>query len=220
DVQGQSQVSFSVTVTPTVGSTLDPAIRIFNANGAQLQSMNGSGVGLPETLNITLPTGGTYYIGVSSSGNVNYNPNDDSGATGGTTTGGYSLKATFTDLPATTQTLQLVSNDSTDSTKWTVLSYNGVSATVPVGGFQGIQIGSAGTQASDVFASLITIPALAGNVAVSGPDGGPFNITFINALAGTNVSLLTSSTPNAAVTAVDDRFVAPGDAGNVDNSSF
>src|SRR5262249_41578610 len=146
-------------------STLDPVIRIFDANGVQKFLINANGAGLPETQsNITLLTGGTYYIGVSSSGNVSYNPNDDSGATGGTSTGGYSLKATFTDLPATTQTLQLVSNDSTDSTKWTFLSYNGVSATSPIGVFEGIQTGPAGTSAAQVFNSLNTIPALAGNV--------------------------------------------------------
>src|SRR5262245_41182393 len=55
DVQGQSQVSFSVTVTPTAGLTLDPAIRIFNSNGAPLQLANLGGGGQPETLNITLP---------------------------------------------------------------------------------------------------------------------------------------------------------------------
>ena len=42
--------------------------------------------------------------------------------------------------------------------------------------------------AAQVEANLNTIAALAGNVMVLGPDGGPFNILFGNALAATNVS--------------------------------
>src|SRR5262249_6849632 len=68
-----------------------------------------------------------------------------------------------------------------------------------------------------VEASLNTIPALTGNVSVTGPTGGPFNIVFTGALAGTPVSLITANTPNVAITAIDDRFFG---ANTVDNSSF
>src|SRR5207247_1696320 len=42
--------------------------------------------------------------------------------------------------------------------------------------------------------SLNTIPALSGNVTVTGANGGPFQITFNGILAGTNVSTLTATT--------------------------
>src|SRR5262249_28855788 len=47
--------------------------------------------------------------------------------------------------------------------------------------------------AADVQASLNTIPALNGNVAVTGSAGGPFTITFVNGLTGVNVPQLTVS---------------------------
>src|SRR5205823_2693518 len=42
---------FSVTVTPSAASGLDPAIRIFNSNGVQILLVNANGAGLPETAN-------------------------------------------------------------------------------------------------------------------------------------------------------------------------
>ncbi|MEX2176015.1 MAG: hypothetical protein WD872_16755, partial [Pirellulaceae bacterium] len=47
------------------------------------------------------------------------------------------------------------------------------------------------TTAAQVLNHLNSIPALTGNVTVNGNPGGPFSITFVNALAGTPVSELT-----------------------------
>jgi autotransporter-associated beta strand protein/VCBS repeat-containing protein len=48
-----------------------------------------------------------------------------------------------------------------------------------------------GPTVAQVLNHLNTIPALNGNVAVTGTTGGPFNISFTNLLANTNVSRLT-----------------------------
>lgn len=53
------------------------------------------------------------------------------------------------------------------------LGYDGVNAAYPV---------AYNATAAAVLAALQTIPALAGNVAVSGPAGGPWVVTFGNAL--------------------------------------
>lgn len=45
-----------------------------------------------------------------------------------------------------------------------------------------------------IQAALQAIPALSGNVSVSGPAGGPWLVSFNNALAGLDVSALTSAT--------------------------
>ncbi len=65
---------------------------------------------------------------------------------------------------------------------------------------------SATTAASDVLAHLNTIPALVGNIAVSGSTGGPFTITFQGGLASTNVEqigITTSDNGNTVSTIVD-----------------
>src|SRR5439155_19291530 len=53
--------------------------------------------------------------------------------------------------------------------------------------------GTAPTAAA-VQTNLNTIPALAGNVSVTGPDGGPFRIEFTAALGNANVPQITVAT--------------------------
>ena len=77
------------TATPAAGA--DVALRLFNSSGTQVTMQNSGGAGVAETLSFSL-LAGTYYLGVSSSGNVAYTPTNGAGATGGTTTGGYILK--------------------------------------------------------------------------------------------------------------------------------
>jgi subtilisin family serine protease len=87
--------SLTATLSATSGGTdFTAAIRLFNSSGGQIDiAVGNSSAGYPT---ITTDTGtplatGTYYIGVSSAGNVAYDISDGSGATGGSTTGDYTL---------------------------------------------------------------------------------------------------------------------------------
>ncbi|MCA9012357.1 MAG: DVUA0089 family protein, partial [Planctomycetaceae bacterium] len=81
--------SVSFTATPVAGADL--ALRLFNSAGIQQGIRNAGGVGAAETLVSGVLGAGTYFLGVSSSGNVTYNPVTGAGASGGTTTGAYKL---------------------------------------------------------------------------------------------------------------------------------
>jgi hypothetical protein len=91
--------NFAVTVTPRAGSTLDTQIRIFDSTGTPLQAINSGAAGTADVASGVSLGKGTYYVGVSSIGNSNYNAATGVGASGGTTTGSYSLQVTFSDLP-------------------------------------------------------------------------------------------------------------------------
>jgi hypothetical protein len=54
--------------------------------------------------------------------------------------------------------------------------------------------------AANLQASLQTIPALAGNIAVTGTAGSSLTVTFLNALTGVNVSQLTIDSSTGAIT--------------------
>ncbi len=92
---------FSINVAPTNG--LDTYVRLFEANGTPVAAMpfvDSVGNGVADSVSgVALPRG-VYYVGVSSTGNINYDPNVESG-TGGTATGAYSIKVSFSDLSAT-----------------------------------------------------------------------------------------------------------------------
>jgi hypothetical protein len=88
------------TASVTGSSTLNPALRLFNSSGTQLFLADLTGPGGTETISLSLAAG-TYYLGVSSSGNAAYSPVDGSGAIGGSTTGTYSLSANFTNTVQT-----------------------------------------------------------------------------------------------------------------------
>ncbi len=80
----------SLTATPVPGT--DVALRLFNSAGTQLgATQNGGVAGVAETLTSAVLAAGSYYLGVSSSGNVAYSAINGSGAANGTTTGAYTL---------------------------------------------------------------------------------------------------------------------------------
>ncbi|HQZ64975.1 MAG TPA: PPC domain-containing protein, partial [Planctomycetaceae bacterium] len=82
----------AVTFTATPAPGADVALRLFNSAGTQLGATQNVGVaGVTETLTSAVLPAGTYYLGVSSSGNVAYSAINGSGAAGGTTTGAYTL---------------------------------------------------------------------------------------------------------------------------------
>ena len=79
---------------------MDDAIRIFDSAGVPVGIVtNAGGVGVIENVTTAPLAAGTYYVGISSSGNVAYNPVNGNGVTNGTTTGAYAFQVTFNDLP-------------------------------------------------------------------------------------------------------------------------
>ena len=92
---GPLGASLNFDVTPD--GAFDPAIRVFNDAGVEQALFNGAGVGGTESSGITLPSG-TFYVGVSSSGNVAYTPADGLGNSGGTTSGSYLIELDVNNL--------------------------------------------------------------------------------------------------------------------------
>ncbi len=79
---------------PGGGAAFTVAARLFDSAGNQIVIAQGnSSAGYP-TLTSSAATplpAGTYYLGISSAGNIAYNITDGSGATGGSTTGDYNV---------------------------------------------------------------------------------------------------------------------------------
>jgi hypothetical protein len=81
--------TLTVRVTPVAGSGFSPLLRLFNAAGTEITS----GVTFSDgTLTCPSATAGTYFVGLSSSGNSAYSAVDGSNATGGSSRGGYKLE--------------------------------------------------------------------------------------------------------------------------------
>jgi subtilisin family serine protease len=85
----------SIQMTPVSGGlNFAPTLRLFDSAGAQLQIATNTGVGYPSIvipLASPLPTG-TYYVGISSSGNDTYNITNGSSIGGGSSQGDYQLQ--------------------------------------------------------------------------------------------------------------------------------
>ena len=71
------------------GSGLQPLLRVFDAAGHEVALNNQDG-GDPE-LTVQAATGGSYFVGVSSAGNADYNPKSNRDDDPGTTAGTYTL---------------------------------------------------------------------------------------------------------------------------------
>lgn len=111
-------------------------------------------------------------------------------------------------LPGGTVTISTQQNGSGNAIQKLTASTSGGAGTIRLS-FNGQAAASALTYSSvsvptpaDVEANLNTIPALNGNVAVIGANGGPYTILFRNALAHTNVSALTATTTGAAAASI------------------
>jgi subtilisin-like proprotein convertase family protein len=97
------------------GSELDSMIHVFNTNG-KLVAFNDDGAGPDEDpffvfdsyLSFTATKAGTYYIGVSSYGNSNYDPLVE-GSGSGETTGDYTLEVKM--IPVSTGPIYGTAND-------------------------------------------------------------------------------------------------------------
>ncbi|MEM9117856.1 MAG: DVUA0089 family protein [Cyanobacteria bacterium P01_F01_bin.56] len=79
-----------------IGSDLDPILRLFDSNGNEVRRSDdtpapGEDFTLDSFIAYTVPTAGTYYVGVSSYDNVDYDPNT-AGSGDGFSTGGYNIE--------------------------------------------------------------------------------------------------------------------------------
>lgn len=85
-------------------SSLDSYLQIFNAAGTQVAFNDDEGTVYDSLVTYTVPTAGTYYIGVSSYGNSSYTATTAGTGTAGSTTGSYVAKigVTLPSLPAPT----------------------------------------------------------------------------------------------------------------------
>ncbi len=86
----------TITVDAIPEPGLDIAIRLFDAQGNELTSVDSAGTEGAEQLIHAVGLAGTYFIGLSSSSNLNYAA-DGSGASGGTSTGSYRVDVRFSE---------------------------------------------------------------------------------------------------------------------------
>ncbi|MBI3469345.1 MAG: PPC domain-containing protein, partial [Planctomycetes bacterium] len=70
---------------------VDAAIRLFDAAGNELAVSDSYNGGIEPYLEFSFTTGGTYYLGVSTSGNLLYDPISGEGDIAGLTRGAYEL---------------------------------------------------------------------------------------------------------------------------------
>ncbi|MCU0838548.1 MAG: DVUA0089 family protein [Rhodospirillales bacterium] len=83
----------SIRVNTAIASEFDSYLRLFDGGGTQL-AFNDNARGRDPAIFFTAPTAGTYYVGVSSYVNINYNPNVAGSGIGSgdeTTVGTYTL---------------------------------------------------------------------------------------------------------------------------------
>ncbi len=85
DLEAGSSLSLTAASTTVAGgSSLDPFLRLFDANGTELASNNDFGGTRDSQILFNVTRSGRYYLGVSGSSNTRYNPIvEDSGAIGG-----------------------------------------------------------------------------------------------------------------------------------------
>ncbi len=91
--------TLNVTVTSVAedaGSdpTLDTALRLFDATGAEIKAASPGGTLDATIASFVFPAGGTYYIAVSEGSNTAYDPFDVTTGSPAVTTGGYRLDLT------------------------------------------------------------------------------------------------------------------------------
>ncbi|MFV2070441.1 MAG: pre-peptidase C-terminal domain-containing protein, partial [Pirellulales bacterium] len=81
--------TLTITATPVPGH--DTLVRLLQPDGTEIDSANDGGPGVADTLVANALAAGTYYLGISSSGNAAYNIGTAASGTGGTTSGSYRL---------------------------------------------------------------------------------------------------------------------------------
>ena len=128
--------------TQLIGSTLDSQLRLFDAAGHELAS-NDDTNGLDPALSYTVTTSGTYFVGVSGTGNATYDPITGAGGVAAAT-GDYELEVGVTSAPAVTTEVEPNNSIATPN----VIQVNGNPSVA----------GSIGTS-GDVDVFMFTVPA-------------------------------------------------------------
>ena len=91
ELDAGDQVTFDIDASQN-GSNLDPILRLFNSEGDEI-AVNDDFNGLDSFISFNASVSDTYYVGVSSFSNFNYDPFvADSGFDSGGSTGRYTLK--------------------------------------------------------------------------------------------------------------------------------
>jgi len=80
-----------VAVSDLDAPVLDAVIRLFDTAGNELAANDNHNGALEPFLEYTFTTGGTYYLGVSAAGNINYDPVTGESDSAGPTSGDYEL---------------------------------------------------------------------------------------------------------------------------------
>ena len=93
DDEGSGNLDFTIDVEATDQSSsgLDAYLRIFDVSGTEIDSDDDTFGSDDPSIDITFPSNGTYYIGVSASGNEDYDANVGSNFDAGNSEGGYRL---------------------------------------------------------------------------------------------------------------------------------
>jgi VCBS repeat-containing protein len=91
------QVGGTITVDVLPQGGLNAVIRLFDAQGNALVSVDAAGIDGAEQLIHVADDAAAFFVGISSSGNMAYSVIDGSGAGGGTTTGSYALELRFSE---------------------------------------------------------------------------------------------------------------------------
>jgi uncharacterized delta-60 repeat protein len=130
DVDAGQTLTFDV--DRASGSALNSLLRLFDSNGVALISNDNanapgetSAAPTDSYIKYTFPKTGTYYVGVSSTGNASYDPVGGANFTGGKTTGGYALTvgdATVASAADSDDTLTEAVSTAVGSTKSTTIS--------------------------------------------------------------------------------------------------
>jgi parallel beta-helix repeat protein len=89
-LEAGSQIVVSANAT-TIGSFLDPFLRIFDSEGRQLSFNNDFGGSRDSRIEFTVPSDGVYYVGVSASANNSYSASVANSTTNGGSQGQYDL---------------------------------------------------------------------------------------------------------------------------------
>ena len=173
-------------------SSLDSYVRVFNASGGQVAFNDDAAGSLDSFVTYTVPTSGTYYVGISSYENSSYSATTAGTGRAGQTTGTYAAKfsVVMPALPAPTADIIDVSPDPrTTSVSAVVVQFSRAVSGVDVGDFS---LTRSGTAVSLAGASVTTSDNIRWTVA---------GLAAATASAGSYV--LTLSAAGSGIVAVD-----------------
>ena len=184
-------------------SSLDSYLRVFAASGSQLAANDDAGGSFDSLVSYTVPTAGTYYIGVSSYGNSTYAAATAGSGTAGSTTGGYTLTVSAA-LPAPTADVIDVSPDPrTTSVSAVVVQFSRAVNGVDAADFTLTRSGTAVSLAGVTVTTTDNVRWTVNGLSTATASAGTYVLT-INA-TGSGIAAVDGGT--AFATAVSDTWV-------------